>query len=193
MTSLNMIENISDSTTESLPSTIKDQNITNEKKQATIISKQTFKNKTKSNVEHLEITKINEYIYLGSFEHPLTNSEEFQKMGIDVVINCAAEVEYPSDTSFHVEKFPIIDGEAISFLENMDQAINKIAFYLNKRKKIYLHCLHGISRSPAILVYLLMSRKKYTYDVAHDLIKKKRRIIAINDEFENCMRTIEDD
>ncbi len=148
--------------------------------------------KNNSKAKHLKITKINEFIYLGSCEHPLTNSDEFQKLNIDVVINCAAEVEYPADTPFHVENFKIIDGEAVSFLENMDQAINKIRMHLSKRKKIYLHCLRGISRSPAILIYLLMSHKKYTYDTAYNLVRKKRRIVSINEEFESCMRTIED-
>jgi protein-tyrosine phosphatase len=141
---------------------------------------------------YLEITKINEYIYLGCCTHPLTNSEEFQKLGIDVLINCAAEVKYPADTNYHVENFRIIDGEGVSFLENMDQAANKIRFHYSNGKKIYLTCARGISRSPAILIYFLMSHKKCTYDTAHSLVRKKRRIISVNEEFESSMRAIED-
>ncbi|XWV26582.1 DSPc-domain-containing protein [Tupanvirus soda lake] len=147
---------------------------------------------TSTNFEHLKISKINNFIYLGSCEHPLTNSEEFQKLGIDVIINCAKEVEYTEDVKYRVENFPIIDGNSISLLENMDRANDNIHYYLSRGKKIYLHCVRGISRSPALLIYYLMTHKKFTYDTAFDLLKAIRPIIDIDPEFENSLRAIED-
>ena len=35
---------------------------------------------TTTDSKHLEITKINEFIYLGSCEHPISNSEEFETL-----------------------------------------------------------------------------------------------------------------
>ena len=142
--------------------------------------------------KHLVISKINNYIYLGSCEHPQTDSEEFRNLGIDIIINCAKEIEYSSNIKYQYEKFPIIDGNSISLLENMDDADTKIHLYLSKGKKIYLHCARGMSRSPAILIYYLMMHKQFTYDRAYSLLKQIRPIIDIDPEFENALRSIED-
>lgn len=147
---------------------------------------------TSTDFKHLIISKINNFIYLGSCEHPLTNSDDFKRLNIDVIINCANEIEYPPNINFLVEKIPIIDGNSISFLENMDCANDKIHYYLKKYKKIYIHCVRGISRSPAILIYYLMMHKRFTYDRAYDLLKSIRPIIDIDPEFESSLRAIED-
>ena len=148
-------------------------------------------NDISTNFGHLKISKINNFIYLGSYVHPFMDSEEFQKLGIDVIINCAREVEYPLDSKYHIENFPIIDGNSISLLENIDQIDNKIDYYLSKGKKIYLHCVKGMSRSPIILIYYLMMHKGFTYDRAHDLLKALRPVIDVDPEFESSLRAIE--
>lgn len=140
---------------------------------------------------HLEISKINNFIYLGSYEHPYTDSEEFQKLNIDVIINCAEEVNYPL-SDYTIFKYPLFDDEYASMLEYMDAAIEKIHRCLSSGKRIYIHCVKGISRSPAILIYYLMVHKKFTFDQAQDLLKKIRPIIDINSNFERELRTIED-
>lgn len=138
------------------------------------------------------ISKINTFIYLGSYEHPLTNSLEFQKIGIDVVINCAKEIKYsnPENTKYRIEHFSIIDGNSISFLDNIDEANDKIHKYLTEGKNIYIHCDEGISRSPAILIFYLIMNKRFNYDDAYDLLKQIRPIIDIDPEFESSLRVI---
>ena len=138
------------------------------------------------------ISKISNLIYIGSFEHAYEPSDEFKALGIDVIINCACEVQYPEQCDYIVENFPIKDGDSLSFLENMDRANDKIHYYLSKGKKIYLHCVRGVSRSPAILAYYLMSHKKFTYDRAVALLEKLRPVISINEEFETQLRLIEE-
>ena len=159
-------------------------------------TKQTLKNTNdifdQEEPAHLIISKINNSIYLGSFENAYEPSDEFKALKIDVIINCAIEVEYPEQSDYIVENFPIRDGDSLSFLENMDRANDKIHYYLSRGKKIYLHCVRGVSRSPAILVYYLMSHKKFTYDRAVRLLKKMRPVICINEEFETQLRLIEE-
>jgi protein-tyrosine phosphatase len=147
---------------------------------------------TPNNSKCLTISKINNFIYLGSSDHPVNNSKEFQDLNIDFVINCAKEIVYPPDTKCHVDYFPIIDGDSISLLENMDHIETKIHTYLAKGKKIYIHCAKGVSRSPAVLIYYLMVHKNLSYDSAHELIKNARPIVDIDIEFENSLRAIED-
>ena len=140
--------------------------------------------------EYLLITKINDYIYLGSYEHPFTNSNYFQKLNIDIIINCAKEISYDADKlTVH---FEIIDGDDLSMLDNMDNAVETINKYVSEGKKIYIHCAQGISRSPAILIYYLMVYCNYSYYDAHDFIKSKRSVVEIDTVFDNQLRVIED-
>ena len=49
--------------------------------------------------------------------------------------------------------------------------------------KVLVHCLAGISRSPAICMAYLMYTMNFSMDQAHDFIKRKRRIISPNLNF----------
>lgn len=148
---------------------------------------------TNQETEYTVISKINNLIYLGSFEHPYEPSTEFEALGIDVIINCASrDIEYPEQSKYIIENFPIVDGDSLSFLENIDKANDKIHYYLSRGKKIYLHCVSGASRSPAILVYYLMSHKKFSYDKAVSILKKIRPVICIDEEFETQLRIIDE-
>ncbi len=139
-----------------------------------------------------EISKINNYIYLGSYEPAYMDTEEFRELKIDVIINCAAEITYPKQSKYIIEQFPFEDDDNSTLLEYIDEANDKIHKYLSAGKKIYIHCYHGISRSPAILVYYLMSHKRFTYDRAVKLLKKIRPIIQINSNFERELKSIEE-
>lgn len=145
------------------------------------------------NDPNYQITEIIPFIYLGPYVHPLENSEEFQNLNITVVFNLTTEVKYNGDeVKFQLENFPITDNDSISFVENMDQVAEKIQEYLDKGEKIYLHCIKGDSRAPALLIYYLMFYKNFTYDDAHHLVKKLRPKIAIGPEFENALQCIND-
>lgn len=139
-----------------------------------------------------QITRINNYIYFGSYEPPLMGDEEFTKLNIDVIINCTLEIKYSFTDKIKIETIPIIDGNVISFLEKMDQVINIIHTNLSKGKKIYIHCHSGMTTSPALIIYYLMMHKKFTYDKAYLLLKKRRPGIEIEPEIESSLRTIED-
>lgn len=141
---------------------------------------------------HLEITRINNYIYLGSYEHAYFNTEELQKLDIDTIINCAKEIILPDNFGRKILHYPLEDGEYATLLEYMDNAINNIDKLLRSKKKIYLHCDFGKSRSPAILIYYLMINKNFTFDKALSFLKKIRPIISINDNFERELRAIEE-
>ena len=144
--------------------------------------------------KHLEISQINDLIYLGSFEHLFDSNEEFTKLNIDVIINCAKEIVHTEETKdkFIVENFPFEDDNHATLLEYIDEINDKIHDFLSSNKKIYIHGAYGISRAPAILIYYLMSYKQFSYDEAFALIKAIRPIIDINDNFERELRAIEE-
>jgi len=139
--------------------------------------------------EYSFISKINSYLFLGSYAHPWYNTKEFQELKIDVIINCATEIIYPDTNKYHVDSFPIDEDEYATLLECMDDAHDKIHQYLKERKRIYLHCTYGHSRAPAILIYYLMAQKKFTYDKSYKLLKQKRSVLDIHPNFERELRT----
>lgn len=143
-------------------------------------------------MEDISISKLNKYIYLGSYEPAYNDTEEFKKLEIDVIINCAKEIIYSPKTKYIVEHFPLEDNENASMLEYMDEANKKINRYLKYGKKIYIHCVDGMSRSPAILIYYLMSSKKLTFIKAYSLLKSIRPGININPKFERELKTVEE-
>lgn len=141
--------------------------------------------------DYLNISKINNYIYLGAAEHPLKNTDEFSELGISVCINCAKEIVYPKDNHLMIENIPL-EHNNISFLENMETAAEKIAFHLRNKRKIYIHCDKGIHRAPLILLYYLMKKTKMHFDKAYRFIKGVRPIIEINSHMENNLKIIQE-
>lgn len=155
------------------------------------------KEKNDNLAEMVKITKVNDRIYLGAWQHPADNTEEFQQLGVDVIINCAAELGFPDNSPLYkkyiIEDFPIYDDQHGTLLEHMDRAITVIRKYYKAGKKIYVHCSLGISRAPAILVYYFMFYKHISFDRALHLLKKKRKIIELNENFERELKEIDSD
>lgn len=145
------------------------------------------------NYNHLIISQINKNIYLGSCEHAIQNSEEFQNLKIDVIINCAVEVQYNNNTGCKVHNYKIVENNDISFMENMDDIVKKIAHYVRLGKKLYIHCVRGISRSPAILIYFFMTYKNFSYKQALKSIQRVRQGVEINEKIADVLLTIDQD
>lgn len=139
-----------------------------------------------------QISKISDYIYIGTYLHSLNNTEEFLELKIDVVFNCASEIKYPKSVNLQIEKFNIYNNDSISFIENMDEAIKKMKKYLSKGKRIYLTCNTGNSRSVAIFIYYLMMSKNITYNRAFLFVKRKRSSVCIDDDIENALKCLDD-
>jgi protein-tyrosine phosphatase len=143
----------------------------------------------------IEIAKINPFLYLGSYKNPIHNTKQFQELNIDVIINCCNDITYGSNQkhifeNYTVEQYPIDDGIGGSLLNFMDQIVDKIDHYLKLNKKIYVHCVQGRSRSPAIIIYYLMKYEKLTFDESFAKIKSVRPIISMNSNFEKELRSV---
>lgn len=150
---------------------------------------------TSKNNLHLNITQINNLIWLGPCDHPLTNSNEFKNLKIDVIINCAKEIKYNQTRNYIIESFDIEDefGDPnVSLSEFMYEIADKIEEYVKLNKRIYIHCVRGMCRSPCVLIFYLMEKKNYTYFDAYEFVKKLRPVIDLNDNFINELRGIED-
>jgi protein-tyrosine phosphatase len=146
------------------------------------------------NDNHLIITKISPILYLGPADHIINATEDFYNLGINVIINCAAEVRISEAVRnvCTVYDYHIVEGVDVTFLDYVDKATQTLCDCIRAKKRIYLTCVRGINRSPAIMIYYLMMYKHHTYDKALAMLKKLRPIISIHEDFELCMRSIDD-
>lgn len=114
---------------------------------------------------------IKPHLYLGNAVHVRTQSNEFIDLRINVIINCCNEISYKLDESYLIKEFPI-DDDALddSFEKYLDEAVDFIHQHLLKNSNIYVHCVHGVSRSVSILIYYLMKHDRMSFDKAYRLI-----------------------
>lgn len=137
----------------------------------------------------MSISKISENLYLGPASHPISETDEFKALKCNTVINCAKEVEMTNES---VKKFGLEDDQYATLLEYIDDASEYLADCIRKRRKIYICCSDGDSRAPAILIYYMMAYKDYSFDDAHNILKKIRHSIDLNLNFINELRIIEE-
>ena len=110
------------------------------------------------------------------------------------VISCSrgSSMESPNDElikSQNFEKSPSIkylpiflrDDPGADIINCFFQAIDFIeSDYKKNNKKIFMHCIEGISRAPAIIAGYLMWKENLKTENAIDLVKSKRNCVDIN-------------
>jgi protein-tyrosine phosphatase len=144
------------------------------------------------------ITPITEQIYLGNFNG--YRPEILIKHKIDVVISVLSEPER-IDTIKKMSKvkgvlYYVIDIRDIpdqydQLYSSLREIYPKIEHYLKKGKKIFFHCLMGISRSASSVIYTLMRYHNLTYKVGFSYVKQKRDVIRPNYMFAKMLEKVD--
>ena len=65
-----------------------------------------------------------------------------------------------------------------------------MVFLAKPNGHILVHCFVGRSRSVAICCYFLMTRHKYSFEKAYQLLSKLRPFARINESFANTLRSL---
>jgi len=133
--------------------------------------------------EIMKISKIKPDLYLGSVKHPRRETIEFKQLDINVIINCCNDFTHNHNEKYIIENYPIDDGVGASIDMYLDLIADSIHNHLSNQKKIYVHCVHGRSRSVSILIYYLMKYDNMTFDQAHTYLISIRPIILPNTNF----------
>jgi len=85
----------------------------------------------------------------------------------------------------------ILDAPFQSLNAVLKQVIEFITEAESCRRKVYIHCLMGLSRSSALLFGYVMFKKRIGYDQARAIVQKKRPMANPNIGFELQLRTFE--
>jgi protein-tyrosine phosphatase len=94
----------------------------------------------------------------------------------------------PDDKTPFVRKvINIMDDSSENIFKYFKEAIK----YIESSKKIYVHCMAGVSRSPTIVIAYLMWKDKLTFNDAYWKVCNKRKFIYPNEGFRNQLMKFE--
>jgi len=85
----------------------------------------------------------------------------------------------------------ILDAPFQSLNSVLKQVIEFITEAESRGRKVYIHCLMGLSRSSALLFGYVMFKKRIGYDQARKIVQQKRPMANPNLGFELQLRTFE--
>ena len=133
-------------------------------------------------IDNHPMTHIIDGIYIGS-ESNAKNLDELSFEQIRHIVNVTTHVPLYHSGQFRYCHIPVDDSQKQNLLEYFDQAYSFIHHAIDTNEKVLVHCVAGISRSPAIVIGFLMRHTKMSMHDAYDFVKRKRSIISPNFNF----------
>jgi dual specificity MAP kinase phosphatase len=138
---------------------------------------------TNSNdIDNHPMTHIIDGLYIGS-ESNARNFDELSSEQIRYIVNVTSHVPLYHSEQFHYCHLPADDTQKQNLLEYFDRAYSFIHNAIDNNEKVLVHCVAGISRSPAIVIGFLMRYAKMNMNDAYNFVKRKRSIVSPNLNF----------
>ena len=134
-------------------------------------------NEKKQKISSENINKINDKIYLGGIDGA-REIKYLKQEGITHILSLAGKI-----FSINYEKGTFITKiiEIMDFTnENIFKYFKECIQFIENSKKIYIHCMAGVSRSASIVIAYLMYKEHKKYFQIYSEVKKKRNIIKPN-------------
>jgi len=135
-----------------------------------------------NDIDNHPMTHILDGLYIGS-ETNARNLEELSSEQIRYIVNVTSHVPLYHSEQFHYCHLPADDSQKQNLLEYFDRAYSFIHNAIENNEKVLVHCVAGISRSPAIVIGFLMRYAKMNMNDAYDFVKRKRSIVSPNLNF----------
>ena len=131
-------------------------------------------------IESENIDKITDKIYLGDIDGA-REVNYLKQEKITHIISLAGKIFSPEyeEGLFKRKIIDIIDFED----ENIFQYFKDCIQFIESAKKIYIHCMAGVSRSASIVIAYLMWKEQKGYNETYFAVKNKRRYIGPNGGF----------
>jgi protein-tyrosine phosphatase len=128
------------------------------------------------------MTHIIDGLYIGS-ESNAKNLDELSSEQIRCIVNVTSHVPLYHSDQLQYCHLPADDTQKQNLLEYFDRAYSFIHNAIENNEKVLVHCVAGISRSPAIVIGFLMRYAKMNMNDAYDYVKRKRSIVSPNLNF----------
>ena len=137
---------------------------------------------SKLDLDNYPMTEIFNGLFIGS-ESNARNLEELSSEHIRHIVNVTSHVPFYHSDQFQYYHIPADDTQKQNLLEYFDQAYTFISQAIEKNERVLVHCVAGISRSPAIVISFLMRYAHMKMNDAYQLVKTKRSIVCPNLNF----------
>ena len=114
------------------------------------------------------------------------NQDQLDKIGITHILVVALGLGPVFPEKYVYKTIPLRDTPDSDIFEYLDGCVSFIdsALKSNKKNKVLVHCMYGVSRSAAVVIAYLIKIKKMCYQDAYNYIKTKRKIARPNSGFE---------
>lgn len=135
------------------------------------------------NLPTYPMTEILPGLFIGN-ECDAKNREQLLSNEIFYIVNVTSHLpSYHIDEQFHYYHIPADDTSKQNLLDYFDDVYKFIFNAITEKNNVLVHCMAGISRSPAIVISFLMRYKQMNMNDAYDYVKMKREIISPNLNF----------
>ncbi len=136
--------------------------------------------------ETRSLTQVTQKVYLGDKE-VANNFELLKKTGITHILVCGKNLQTNFPEEFEYLKLSLQDSAFDDISRHLESSMN----FIREAKKILIHCNHGVSRSPSIVIAYLMANQDLTFEEAFNLVKKKREMVKPNSGFIKQLKEFE--
>jgi hypothetical protein len=150
-----------------------------------------------------DYSQITDYIFIGNIysaigDYKTMEEDVLDTLNIKVIISALSEEEY-EDYMITGNDFPNLEWHRFVIDDDNNEKISDyfftIHFIINraiiKNQKVFIHCLGGISRSPALIISYLMIENEWSYEDAYTYMKRKRNSIEPNSGFIKQLKNLE--
>lgn len=130
-------------------------------------------------------------LYIGNIE-AACNEELLQQLGIEVIVQVLSDTrETRIFKSFKYYEIGVADWPTVNITKYLPAAISFIHTNLRLGKKVFVHCVAGVSRSPTVVIAYLMVSRKMSYDQALAFVQERRPVVNPNHGFEMQLRNLD--
>jgi dual specificity MAP kinase phosphatase len=128
------------------------------------------------------MTRIIDGLFIGS-ESNAKNLEELSSEQIRYIVNVTSHLPLYHSDKLHYYQIPADDTQKQNLIDYFDEAYRFIRNAIDNNEKVLVHCVAGISRSPAIVISFLMRYAHMNMNDAYEFVKSKRSIVSPNLNF----------
>jgi len=146
--------------------------------------KQQIRNELKYHIRDPSFNEIIDNVFVGNYAFAL-NKKMLLDNKITYILNCGNGLKnfYEKERIFKYLHIPLYDSKTQE-LESYTQKINNfIEEGSTNNNKILIHCGEGVSRSAAVCLLYLITKKGMTFSKAKETFTKKRAACCPNDGF----------
>lgn len=127
------------------------------------------------------MSAITTRLYLGGVQDA-RSAEFIRKAGITYIIWLSDDHQTAIQPHLKFKNFRISDYPDENIIPVARQICDIIA--RNPTDIFLIHCTQGVSRSPSVVIYYVMTIRRVNYDIALEYVKGRRSCVFPNDGFE---------